>query len=225
MVLDFTDDQLQSIVDAELDAQVLCVVDGDDLVITHANEVARQLLGDVSALPVVGALPWACQEVWAGGRGVNLTDVLWPGERRWVDMRVRHLYGRVSVVFTDVTTRHQERVALLDSQCRFRLLAENAGDLVFAVRGRRVEWVSASIRELLGWEQSDVVGRRIVDLVHPYDHEHVVNACCEATAPTTFEARFRRHHGEYVRLSVEMRPAVDLGGGVARVGSCRQVEG
>ncbi len=217
----FTDAQLQHIVDAELDAQVLLVPGADGLRVTHANAAARTLLGETGALPDLRSVALTCRSVWEDGRPVNLTNVLWPGDHHWYDIRVRKLYGRVSVVFTDVTKRHESQDALIDSQCRYRLLAENAGDLVFQIRGKRLEWVSASVADLLGWDQTDVIGHRVIDVIHPQDRDGVLQACEIAEHPTAFEARFRHRNGSWIWMSVLIRPAMDLGGGLARIGSGR----
>jgi PAS domain S-box-containing protein len=217
----FSDAQLQQIVDAELDAQVLLLPRGDSLQVSQANQAAEVLLGTVEEFPAVRAVIETCRSVWADGRPVNLTNVLWPGDRRWYDVRVRRLYGRVSVIFADVTKRHDSQDALIDSQGRYRLLAENAGDLVFQIKGKRLEWVSTSVQDLLGRDQTDVIGQRVIDLVHPEDRRRVLQACEITGQPARFEARFKHRNGSWVRVSVLMRPAEELSGGMARIGSCR----
>jgi diguanylate cyclase (GGDEF)-like protein/PAS domain S-box-containing protein len=60
--------------------------------------------------------------------------------------------------------------ALIDSERRYRILAENASDVVYTVdRGGVVTWVSPSVYERLGWRPDQVVGRPIRDLMHPGD--------------------------------------------------------
>lgn len=218
-------DQLQVIVDAELDSQVLLVPHGDQWHVSHANLSARSLLGQNLRLPAVGAIVAGCRSVWDDGVPINLADVHWPGEQRWFDVRIRALYARVSLTLIDVTLQHLSREALMDSQCRYRLLAENAGDLVFKVSGGRLEWISASVRELLGWDQTDVIGRRVDEFVHPDDQECVRSACELTGGPMIYEARFRHRAGTWVVLSVEMRQAEDLVGYVIRVGSARALQG
>lgn len=219
----FTDAQLQHIVDAELDAQALLIPVGDALRVTHANAAARTMLAEAGELPDMRSVALTCHSVWNDGRPVNLTNVLWPGDHHWYDVRVRRLYGRISVVFTDVTKRHDSQDALIDSQCRYRLLAENAGDIVFQIRGKRLEWVSTSVEDLLGWDQTDVIGHRVIDLIHPQDRDAVLQSCEVAEHPTAFEARFRHRDGSWISMSVLIRPAMDLGGSLARIGSGRVI--
>ncbi len=216
----FDDTTLQAIVDAEPDPQVLVLPSGSELLITQANDAAMRLLG--GCLPEVALIDWACREVWDSGAAETLNDLLWPGaDHQWFDVRIRRLFGRISVTFTDVTRRHDAQDALLDSQCRYRLLAENAGDVVFQISGGRLEWVSGSVREVLGWEQADIVGRRVTDLLHPDDRDNCVAALRLSSGAAIIEARFLRRDRSWMWLSVEIRAAEDLGGSVSRVGSCR----
>lgn len=219
----FSPDQLQQIVESEPDAQILVKPIADELRITHANEAARDLLGDPVAMPDVRVIVSSCWSSWREGANSTLTDIRWPGMHRWFDVRVRALYGQVCLTFTDVTQRHDATDALMDSQCRYRLLAENAGDLVFQVRGKRVEWVSSSVRQLLGWDQSEIVGRRVAELVHPEDRASVMEACEIDAKAARYDARFRHRDGSWLWLSVAMRPAQDLGGCTARIGSGRAI--
>lgn len=65
---------------------------------------------------------------------------------------------------------HDALQALIESERRYRILAENASDVVYTVdRGGLVTWVSPSVTERLGWHPDQVVGRAIRDLMHPDD--------------------------------------------------------
>lgn len=63
-----------------------------------------------------------------------------------------------------------------DSELRYRMLADYSGDLVMRIRpdGTR-QYVSPSIKELLGWEVDDFMKLR-PDLIHPEDRERVDTA-------------------------------------------------
>jgi diguanylate cyclase (GGDEF)-like protein/PAS domain S-box-containing protein len=127
----------------------------------------------------------------------------------------------------DVTAQVKAEAGLSASEERYRLLAENASDVVWRTDHSAVlEWVSPSVEAVLGWRQYEMVGRRIIDLVHPDDMEQVVNAGSEVNEGerVSFEARYLTKDGAHRWLEVTARPVMDAEGViVGRVGSCRDV--
>ena len=99
------------------------------------------------------------------------------GELRWFSVNARALRDGDAVTgvvstFVDVTEQQNMVAALAESEQRFRLLAENAGDLITSIdpHGRRT-YVSPSCRALLGYEPNELIGRIALDIVHPDDRE------------------------------------------------------
>jgi diguanylate cyclase (GGDEF)-like protein/PAS domain S-box-containing protein len=72
--------------------------------------------------------------------------------------------------FADVTDIHLSHLALQASEERFRLLADNARDIVslLDIEGR-FTYLSPSVRTVLGHEPEEWVGRAFLDAVHPDD--------------------------------------------------------
>ncbi|MEQ1702434.1 MAG: PAS domain-containing protein, partial [Ilumatobacteraceae bacterium] len=65
-------------------------------------------------------------------------------------------------------TRSLEELAA--SERRYRMLAENATDVVYALDTTgRITWVSPSVEEILGWRPGDLVGRLLHEILHPDD--------------------------------------------------------
>ncbi|SHL88160.1 sensor domain-containing diguanylate cyclase [Rhodanobacter sp. OK091] len=88
-----------------------------------------------------------------------------------------------------------------ESELRYRILADYAGDLVMRIRpdGQR-RYVSPSIKELLGWDVEEFSMPR-PDLIHPDDRERVARAVAElhrtgGSTITTY--RIRHKDGRYV---------------------------
>ena len=69
----------------------------------------------------------------------------------------------------DVATEMASRLALAKSEERFRLLAENASDVVLQIDGEVVAWASPSLMDALGWTPQEWVGTRVDDHMHPDD--------------------------------------------------------
>jgi len=63
------------------------------------------------------------------------------------------------VIATDVTEHLRMRAALEESEARFRLVAENASDVVLRVDDEwDVGWVSPSVHEVLGYDAGSILG-------------------------------------------------------------------
>lgn len=97
------------------------------------------------------------------------------GTVRWADwsLSLQHRHGRVVrflATVRDVTAEVTAQQALVDSEQRYRLLAENAADVVLQSRpGGPITWVSPSIQTVLGWTPDQVQGRTASALVHADD--------------------------------------------------------
>jgi len=81
----------------------------------------------------------------------------------------------LSITWRDVTTRYESASRLAASEAHYRLLLEHSSDLVtFHSRDGVVQWVSPSIRRLLGREPDEVEGR-LLDLIHRDDLQGVLD--------------------------------------------------
>jgi diguanylate cyclase (GGDEF)-like protein/PAS domain S-box-containing protein len=110
--------------------------------------------------------------------------------------------------------------ALANAEAHFRMLAENSTDVVLhtdAATGL-VDWVSPSARWILGYDPDELVGTRVMDLMHPDDLEQVRHLVRElvtsgqATGRT--EARIRTADGPWLWMSDSGRAVRDDDGNV-----------
>lgn len=77
----------------------------------------------------------------------------------------------------DLRPIRQAQEALAVSEARFRLLAENASDLVAVTSSDgNLLYVSPSVQRLLGYEPEEVVGHPVSDFLHPEEVELVLEA-------------------------------------------------
>ena len=78
---------------------------------------------------------------------------------RYFDLRASHAGGDfISVTWRDITERFESRE-------RYRLLAENVGDVVIHIRDGRIDWASPSIEEALGAPPDHWIGQPLTELI------------------------------------------------------------
>ena len=119
-------------------------------------------------------------------------------ERTWHASEVELLRSAASSIAAAID-RMRVGVALRASEDRFRLLAENASDVVFtATNDGAATWFSPSVTPLIGWLPEQLVGRPFVDFVHPRDLPRVQRAQTTAMdgSPAKFEMRVRTAAGD-----------------------------
>lgn len=131
------------------------------------------------------------------------------------------------VVARDITDSLAAQEALAASEGRYRLLAENASDVVAqSAPDGTIEWVSGSVTSLLGWRPADMLGRKVYEYLHPDDLPAIGAAQTRLAhgEPLTFEARVRRADGEYRWVASHVRPVLNENGDVTgRVAGWRDV--
>lgn len=119
--------------------------------------------------------------------------------------------GSISL-FTDVTADHRARLDAEQSELYFRLIAENANDIMWRndVDGV-VTWISPSITRILGWEPADLVGRSMVDVIHPEDRSIAIRARSSALTGqrAAAEIRIQRADGTWCPIGVRAGPFLD----------------
>ena len=69
----------------------------------------------------------------------------------------------------DVTERFNDMQRIASSEHNYRMLAENAADVVCHIRDEKFVWVSPSVEDLLGAPPEYWLGRGVLDLLTPDD--------------------------------------------------------
>ncbi len=134
----------------------------------------------------------------------------------------------LSISWNDVTDRQRAAQVVEDARRHYQLLAENASDVVFRSNAAGImEWLSASVTRVLGWEPSLLVGRPLTDLSHPFDRELLREALGRLTTTGSqhVEVRLRLADRGQRWMAVTLRTAVgeDDGDG-AMFGTFRDID-
>ncbi len=195
-----------------------------------------QLLGQ----PLPEAIPVACNEhlhqrLMAVARGGPpwLADEspLWLCEEQpplYLDLRAVAMRQGLVLSFRDVSERRQASHRIASSEERFRLLAENASDVVFRANlTGETEWITPSVTPLLGWAPAELEQQPFADFVHPGDLELLMDmrAAFRRGERRQFRLRVRHKDGGYHWVGVNARGVVDSDGRVTSlVGSWRDAQ-
>jgi PAS domain S-box-containing protein len=103
---------------------------------------------------------------------------------------------------------------LAESEKKYRLLAENSFDLICIHNtDGRLEFISPSIKRLLGYEPEELLGRKPYEIVHP-DDQHIIRSIkmdisedVSLQAPAQY--RLRHKDGSYIWLETIFVPLED----------------
>jgi PAS domain S-box-containing protein len=137
------------------------------------------------------------------------------GEERHYDTRAARVGDGLSFTWRDVTDRQISAQRLAESEEQYRLLAENASDVIMRLSPDwRFEWVSGSVAGVLGWQPRDLVGQLIDRFLHPDDLARFQQVVAEAApgSAATVEFRFRRRDRTYRWVECRARLKVDEDG-------------
>ncbi len=220
--------------------------------LVFANEVARHLLGyDPVGIGHADALAHAgAQALREDGTVITLEqrpyrraldqgetvdaelfEMRVAGTSRWLAVSARPLYlaGQAApyaavATYRDVTRQREGRAALAESEAYFRLLAENASDLIARHSADGTcTYASPASFELLGRPPETLLGDWThASPVHPDDIGHV--ATSHARLVETGQAyvmRYRLQHtdGRWLWVETAARPVIDSDGSVSEIQS------
>ncbi|MGD8626565.1 MAG: MEDS domain-containing protein [Anaerolineae bacterium] len=156
-------------------------------------------------------LPGATLDHWLG----NLAD------RKRIDAELARHRGCLEAQVQERTSEllrlneqlQREEAALRESEERYRLLAENATDMIsrHALDGTYL-YASPACHELLGYEPDELLGRDAYDLFHPEDTAAIRQShgiVLETTGGAQVEYRLRRKDGSYIWVETTSKAVRD----------------
>ena len=156
------------------------------------------------------------------------------GTERWTLTRKFGLTGPdnqpvVVSSTTDITSIKEVELQLRASERRFRDFAEAAGEYVWETDAEgRFSFVSSRIKTVLGYDASEMIGRRDIDFMPPEEPDRVATWIEDHTrldgSYRDLEHRFLNKGGDIVWVQVNaVRIASPDGRSIGRRGTCRDV--
>ncbi|MFX0017789.1 MAG: PAS domain S-box protein [Promethearchaeota archaeon] len=152
------------------------------------------------------------------------------------DIQIRNKYGNViwinivgslikigenfliQVLTQDITSRKRLEQDLENSEENYRILAENANDLIIVLNSEfMIEYINEKVhRKIMGYDKVDLLGRKGFDLVHPEDLKKVSQVINTANkdGEGSVEARIRNKNGEYIWIETNGKIVEDKSGKV-----------
>lgn len=116
--------------------------------------------------------------------------------------------GRFATIFTDTTKQRAMETDLKDREAYLRLLTDNMEDMITQASAENlVVYISPSVTRRLGYRLVDLLGRNLVEHVHPEDLERVRGQFRAALASrqrtVRLEYRYQALSGDYVWVESE----------------------
>ena len=207
------------------------------LAVVYVNSAARQILGIASGTDIEPQALQSWQILDEYGQPAHLPIQLVVNEGRswhgvlfkivrphlpaqWLESEARPFLfanGEVGAlsIFVDVTASHVLRLKAEERERYFKAIAENANDLMWRNDEQaRIVWIAPSVTRILGFEVDELIGTRMIDLIHPDDHDEALARRTEALdgKHSWAHVRIRRKDGSWCPMSVSASPFVESSG-------------
>ncbi len=144
------------------------------------------------------------------------------GTYRWVAVSGRDVPDESGLNITrivswrDADAEIAQRVAMAESEAQYRLLAENASDVIWRTDlAGNIEWVSPSVSQMLGWRPDELIGRAVSELLNEDDNAvrtQARMAVARGAAVDAFECQYRTASGGQRWMRTELHGLVDESG-------------
>lgn len=143
---------------------------------------------------------------------------------RWIEWADRYLHcdhePEVLSVGRDVTSRHLAEIQLIESEARFRDLADKSSDIVWRLSGLpvRFDYLSPSVERILGYTASELIDDvELVDRITGGDVVELVSTAMRGgVVPRRVDLRFRHANGSIVVGETSITPVPHGVQGVTR---------
>jgi diguanylate cyclase (GGDEF)-like protein/PAS domain S-box-containing protein len=178
------------------------------LLATAGALCAAWLLADASQIRPIRNLVRTARQLGRGNLSARSSVDAWQAPE------LRMLGSTLNGMATAIARAQKE---LQNSEAQLRILADNSTDMIFRLDLEfRRTYVSPACREILGFEQSELLGKKPVDMAHPEDAERVLQSYRDLIASrgqVTTSNRIRHRDGHWVWIEVHKRALFDAESG------------
>lgn len=125
----------------------------------------------------------------------------------------------------DITTQKEAEQALLNSEQKFRLLAEHSEDIITVILpDGSFQYVSPSVQKVLGYLPKEVEGKQILDYVHPADTDKFeISSSASDEEFKTIRYRMKKKDEDYVWLETITKSVIENGEVVKTICTSRNI--
>ena len=139
----------------------------------------------------------------------ELKDMRTELERR-VDDRTNEL-GKINAKLRDqIAECEQAKLALRESELKYATLVEDAPIGVYIIQDDKIEFANDKFADIYGYSKDELIGRKSLDLVYPYDRPMVKQLRARRLAgekvPVEYESRGLKKNGEIIWVTRSFSP-------------------
>jgi len=118
------------------------------------------------------------------------------------------------IIARDITERKQAERELRESEEKYRNLVENISDVIYEINSQGViVYVSPIVKDVLGYDPADVIGKNVMELVHLDDRSRLIERFSELREgiENPLEYRFIDKSGGIRWVRTKTRPIMENG--------------
>jgi len=134
------------------------------------------------------------------------------GNYKWLEVTARNFFNKrngkkIITILRDITERKQAEQKLKESEENNRLITENINDLIAIINPEyKCEYINEEIlQKLLGYKSWDLIGKYILNFVHPDDIKESIKALRESVklGEGIYTLRCKHKDGYWVWLEIK----------------------
>lgn len=165
---------------------------------------------DLLTIPIILMTSYGNERIAVEALRSGALDYVVKSPESMLDMP--HLAERALEQWAARTERIHMQEALRESESQFRLLAENASDMIARLTtGGQVLYISPACKTVLGYDPEELTGMHIFDLIHEKDRRLIQRLFRDGNYSATHTVAYQalHHDGRFIWLESSGRAVLD----------------